>query len=202
MITSFPNMTTSVINSHCSSDDQKVKQAMQKSSSRSKFSIAEDEQLRSLVSEMGEHNWHSISIRMPGRSTRQCRERWVNYLSPTLNNSNWTSEEDQLLIEKQAELGTKWVEIAKLFPNRTDRMVKNRFHVLQRSEIRADNLQKSCDPLLMMMVLNVCGPNSNRNENPSMMEQSKPSSIIEPISQVEIEFDQWSETMNYEFFDF
>jgi hypothetical protein len=41
----------------------------------------------------------------------------VNYLSPTLNNSKWASKEDQLVIEKQTEFGTKWVAIAELLRN-------------------------------------------------------------------------------------
>jgi type IV pilus biogenesis protein CpaD/CtpE len=76
MITSFQNMTINVINSHSYSEDQKVIHARQKSSSRSKLSFAEDEKLRFLVSEIGEHNWHSISIRIPGGSTRE--ESWAH----------------------------------------------------------------------------------------------------------------------------
>ena len=97
-----------------------------------KFSQEEDEQLRQLVEKYGENAWLSISNEMNGRSSRQCRERWLNYLSPRLNNGEWTEEEDSILLEKQKELGTSWTRISKFLPGRTDQMCKNRFLMLQR----------------------------------------------------------------------
>jgi hypothetical protein len=101
---------------------------------RSKFSPAEDEQLRTLVDSIGPTDWCEIADRMPGRNARQCKERWTNYLSPTLNTAAWTRDEDFLLIQKYAEFGSRWTQIASFFPNRTDSMLKNRFNRLQRRE--------------------------------------------------------------------
>jgi hypothetical protein len=56
------------------------------------------------------------------------------YLSPELNTRPWTPTEDALLIEKYLMIGSRWVTIAKFFPNRTDAMIKNRFLMLQRKE--------------------------------------------------------------------
>jgi hypothetical protein len=101
---------------------------------RAKFSPEEDERLRSLVSSFGTADWLDIAAQMPGKNVRQCKERWTNYLAPTLNASTWTHEEDCLLVQKYAELGSKWVQIAAFFPNRTDSMIKNRFNKLSRRE--------------------------------------------------------------------
>ena len=98
----------------------------------SKFSEEEDEHLKEVVSRLGEYDWNLISKEMPGRNARQCKERWSYYLSPSLNTSPWTQEEDNLLLSKQRELGSKWVKISKFFHHRTDAMVKNRFQVLMR----------------------------------------------------------------------
>ena len=98
----------------------------------SKFSEEEDERLKEVVSRVGEYDWNLVSKEMPGRNARQCKERWSYYLSPSLNTSPWTQEEDNLLLSKQRELGSKWVKISKFFHNRTDAMVKNRFQVLMR----------------------------------------------------------------------
>lgn len=98
----------------------------------SKFSEEEDSRLRELVERHGENSWIEIASLMPGRNSRQCRERWLNYLSPHLNTKAWTSEEDSLLLEKQKELGTSWVRISKYFEGRTDQMCKNRFFLLRR----------------------------------------------------------------------
>ena len=72
---------------------------------------------------------------MPGMNECQCRDRWTNYLSPTLNTFEWTSEEDSLLIEKVNQLGKKWVKISRFFNNRTDQMCKNRFNILERKKL-------------------------------------------------------------------
>ena len=106
-----------------------------------KFSYEDDEVLRKLVAEFGENKWVVIAEHMPGRNPRQCKERWMNYLCPTLNRSPWSPEEDRLLIAKQKELGSKWVKISQFFENRTDAMVKNRFQVLKRKELKEQELQ-------------------------------------------------------------
>jgi hypothetical protein len=87
-----------------------------------------------LVEVLGSSDWATIAERMPGKNQRQCRERWTNYLAPTLNTAHWTREEDILLIQKYSEFGAKWVQVAAFFPNRTDSMMKNRFNKLQRRE--------------------------------------------------------------------
>jgi hypothetical protein len=86
---------------------------------------------------------------MPGRNARQCKERWTNYLCPTLNTNSWKPEEDRLLVQKRMELGAKWVKIAQFFPNRTDAMVKNRYQVLKRKENKEKKLKLSKDPMFM-----------------------------------------------------
>ena len=94
------------------------------------FSPEEDERLKELVSQFGEKNWKNIARQMPNRTTRQCRERYKNYLSPHLSNAVWTEEEDALLREKYAEIGPKWATIACFFHGRSDVNVKNHWTTL------------------------------------------------------------------------
>ena len=100
-----------------------------------KFSKEEDERLRQVINHYGVQDWDVISHQMPGRNQRQCRERWFNYLSPTVNKEPFTPEEDQLLIEKYNEHGSRWVRIAKFFSGRSDTAIKNRWMALQRKII-------------------------------------------------------------------
>lgn len=103
-----------------------------KSHPKFKFGADEDLQLKDLVRKYGENNWTQIAQNMPNRNARQCKERWCNYLSPNICKSPWTQDEDNLLLEKYKEIGARWVQIAKFFPQRTDISIKNRYLVLSR----------------------------------------------------------------------
>jgi hypothetical protein len=97
-----------------------------------KFTSAEDALLCSIVEEIGTVDWTIVARRMSPFTTRQCRERWTNYLHPTIGNTQWTPAEDQFLEMKYAEIGPNWRAIAALFPTRSKNNVKNRWNRLQR----------------------------------------------------------------------
>jgi hypothetical protein len=94
---------------------------------RHKFTPEEDELLQHLVGQFGKSDWAVIAQRLENRTPRQCRERWKHYLSPEVSTSNWSEEEEQLLLAKVRELGPRWAAIAQLFPSRTDIGVKNHY---------------------------------------------------------------------------
>jgi hypothetical protein len=72
---------------------------------------------------------------VPGRTPRQCRERWENYLAPGARKMSWTAQEDQLVIVSQQKWGNKWAKIAALIPGRTDNAVKNRWNSALRRRV-------------------------------------------------------------------
>jgi hypothetical protein len=100
------------------------------SSRKHKFTPSEDERLVDLVGRLGESDWQNIARLLGGRSRRQCRERWKNYLAPNIKKDPWSPEEDCLLEEKVRELGSQWSLIARFFPLRTDVSIKNHWAVL------------------------------------------------------------------------
>lgn len=64
------------------------------------------------------------------RQGKQCRERWINFLSPDIKRDQWTPQEDLLLLTKQQSIGNQWALIAKDILGRTENQVKNRFNSL------------------------------------------------------------------------
>jgi hypothetical protein len=115
-----------------------------------KFTPAEDDLLRSIIRVHSTANWNLIAEHVGGKSARQCKERWVNYLMPELNLFPWFPDDDALLLQKYCELGSKWAKIAKFFPNRTDGMVKNRFHLLERKARK--QIQALSNPPLVVAI--------------------------------------------------
>jgi hypothetical protein len=97
-----------------------------------KFTPEEDRRLCELVEQYGTAEWVFIATHMPRRNSRQCRERWLNYLSPAVNNGSWTWEEEQLLLQKVRECGNAWKLIATFFSSRTDVNIKSHWKVMQR----------------------------------------------------------------------
>ena len=115
---------------------------------RHKFTPEEDQKLKDLVALLGENDWGEVSNRLGTRSPRQCRERFRNYLAPNIKNEPWTEEEDQLLIEKHKEYGTKWSLIAAYFPNRSDVNIKNHWTQMMNRTMRDHDVQREKQQLV------------------------------------------------------
>lgn len=86
--------------------------------------------LRHAVAEVGETDWKEVAKRMPGRNSRQCRERWRGYLQPNLSMAPWSCDEDQLLLKKYSEYGPKWSYIRQFLPDRSETSIKNRWKAI------------------------------------------------------------------------
>ena len=80
---------------------------------RDQFTQEEDLTLANLVIRYGEDNWEKISEYMPNRNVRQCRDRWLFYLSPSINTNEFTVEDDMKLIDLYIQYGSQWKTIAK-----------------------------------------------------------------------------------------
>jgi hypothetical protein len=92
---------------------------------RSKFTKEEDTQLVELIRAYGESDWVTIASHLPGRNSRQCRERWRHYLMPSLATNPFTNQELLAIVGYYREHGPKWKLIASHFEGRTHIAVKN-----------------------------------------------------------------------------
>ncbi|CAB5381325.1 unnamed protein product [Rhizophagus irregularis] len=64
---------------------------------RGRWKSEEDEALKNAVNMYGVGNWVKIQKFVLGRTDVQCRERWMNVLSPSVKKDPWTEEEDKEL---------------------------------------------------------------------------------------------------------
>ena len=65
----------------------------------------EDKQLVRLVAQYGAKRWSYIATFLSGRIGKQCRERYLNHLDPSLNKETWSPEEDQVIYRAHLMLG-------------------------------------------------------------------------------------------------
>jgi len=79
-------------------------------------------------------HWGYVKRSIPGRTAKQCRERWVNNLNPEINRGEWTLEEDKLIICLYKEMPSKWAAIAKHLNRRTENAVKVRWRHLDKND--------------------------------------------------------------------
>lgn len=155
------------------------------SQKKRRFTPEEDNQLKSLVQEIGTNDWNLIASKMNDRTTRQVKDRWVYYLSPALNTREWSKEEDSELTDLVKKFGKKWIQVSAFFEGRTEIAIKNRWNLLQRTQKR--RFQKYKTPI--------------KEEITLKSDESEPES--EPIiDQITFKFDEPSDEFIEPYFDF
>lgn len=69
-------------------------------------------------------------IHLPMLYENQCRERFINYLSPPENNNQWDEYKEQLLFVLDQTHGNKWALIAKFLEGKTVVSVQNHWKLI------------------------------------------------------------------------
>lgn len=100
----------------------------------------EDQLLTTVVNQFGAKKWNQLAQFIPGRTGKQCRERWMAHISPNVRNDDFSVEEIKLLLELHQKYGNTWSQISQYFDRRPPNVIKNKFNCLLR---KSNTLQKS-----------------------------------------------------------
>jgi hypothetical protein len=111
----------------------------------------EDELLRTYVPLEAKGNWVGIAVHVPGRTAKQCRERWYLCVDPTIRRDPWSAEEDELLLKLHREFGNGWALISQQLPGRTENAVKSRFKSLERKVEKRLQKEKEAPALALAL---------------------------------------------------
>jgi hypothetical protein len=105
---------------------------------RRPFQPGEDALLIQILQTQVFLNWDVVAQQFNGRTARQCRERWMNYLSPSVRTGQWTREEDERLLALVNEHGRSWSVLSRLFNGRSENDIKNRWYSHVQHEVVRD----------------------------------------------------------------
>lgn len=119
------------------------------------WTTEEDEKLKSGVQQIGTKNWTKVADFIPGKTNKQCRERYTNHLDPTIDKSALSKKEHQLLEELMPQytikkenggFRTSWTEITNFFVERdsqgcvirrrTDLILRNYYSAIEKKKKR------------------------------------------------------------------
>ncbi|KAI7880141.1 hypothetical protein K492DRAFT_162879 [Lichtheimia hyalospora FSU 10163] len=91
----------------------------------------EDQKLREGVMKYP-NQWSKIADMLEGRTDDQCAKRWRESLDPSIDRSEWTTDEDERLLALYQDYGSQWQKIAQHFEGRPGLHCRNRWRKLQR----------------------------------------------------------------------
>ncbi|OMJ77731.1 hypothetical protein SteCoe_22598 [Stentor coeruleus] len=114
---------------------------------RKTWKVEEDEILNEIVNHYNAKNWKAIADNVSqkinkNRTSKQCRERWNNFLKFDSNRCKWTDAQIKLLFEVQFSIGNKWSKISSFFPDKSKNSIKNFYYSTIRRNIRRFNDRK------------------------------------------------------------
>jgi hypothetical protein len=106
--------------------------SIRKTERTGKWTADEDKTLKDAVKQYNGKNWDAIASLVPGRTKKQCTNRWCNalgHLVATGRTDTWTTDDDNKLQDAVEKHGDKnWDAIAALLPSRTKIQCRTRWH--------------------------------------------------------------------------
>lgn len=167
--------SSSIPNTEISNENEEssglIDQSTSTSAKRKFFTKKEDQLLTIAAIKFNQESWSNIAKCVPGKTPKQCRDRWVNYLQTPLNLGPWNEKEDKLLVSLVNKFGTHWSKMKAAFPNRSTNSLKNRWYWLIKNQIRVatinniPNMQVQTNSMETIDNINMRNNNAYINQN-------------------------------------
>jgi len=94
---------------------------------RNPWSSEEDTKVMDYIKIHGT-KWSNIARLIEGRTGKQVRDRYLNVLMPNIKRTDWTEDEDEMILRLFGEIGPQWCKISDSLKGRTEAQVKNRYY--------------------------------------------------------------------------
>ncbi|XP_054164391.1 uncharacterized protein LOC128962084 [Oppia nitens] len=98
------------------------------------WSDDENKVLMAAVKKYGTHNWRKVAQYIPGRSNRQCRERYMMRLNFGTDRKlgNWMPQEDKLILDLAPKCDFHWIKLENKIKGRNARQIASRYELLMK----------------------------------------------------------------------
>ncbi|KAK3146058.1 hypothetical protein QOZ80_3BG0260970 [Eleusine coracana subsp. coracana] len=102
----------------------------------------EDATLARLADEHGGRHWRRVAELMPGRSSRQCRDRWRHQLARSVYHRPFTAADDEELARLFLRHGGRWSAVSRAAHRRTSRVMRRRWKEIRDTDAFLSKLWK------------------------------------------------------------
>lgn len=134
-----------------------------------RWTRAEDEVLKAGVMKYGINKWSKVCSLLPSKTPGQCKQRWQEYVDPSLSSSEWSASEDEKLIGAARTFHPQWGLIGEVV-GRSAQQCYERYNELTFGKIdvfKYGELEKPCDErdeeILQMANARMAGSKSRKD---------------------------------------
>lgn len=96
----------------------------------------EDEILKAAVMKYGLNQWSRISSLLVRKSAKQCKERWYEWLDPSIKKTEWTKDEEEKLLHLAKMFPSQWRTIAPMVGRTAYQVMEHYEKLLDRAQGR------------------------------------------------------------------
>eukprot|EP00808_Paulinella_micropora_P032334 g35259.t1 len=106
----------------------------------------EDEILKAAVMKYGKNQWARISSLLVRKSSKQCKQRWYEWLDPSIKKTEWTREEEEKLVHLAKIMPCQWRTIAPIIGRTAAQCLEHYERLLDGAREKEEGYDPANDP--------------------------------------------------------